>query len=62
MTFYDLLLSSPDDQTIRLKNAWKDVAAGDWKGAAHWLRNTSRDGTTVWHDECAVLAIEYENK
>ena len=61
-TVYDLLMSSPDDQIVRLKNAWADAAAGDWKGAAHWLRNAANDGATAWHDECAVLAVEFDNK
>ncbi|MDQ1817792.1 hypothetical protein RBA41_31275 [Massilia sp. CCM 9210] len=59
---HDLLMSCPDDQIVRLKNAWQDAAAGDLKGAAHWLRNAAKDGATAWHDECAVLAVELDNK
>ena len=61
-TVHDLLISCPDDQIVRLKSAWRDAAAGDWKEAAHWLRNAAKDGYTAWHDECAVLAVELENK
>lgn len=61
-TVHDLLMSCPDDQIVRLKNAWKDAAAGDWMGAANWLPNAAKDGATAWHDECAVLAVELDNK
>jgi hypothetical protein len=59
-TVNDLLMSCPDDQIIRLKNAWK--AAGDWRDAAGALRNAAKEGTTNWHDQCAVLAVELDNK
>lgn len=61
-TVYDLLMSCPDDQVIRLKNAWKAAAAGDWREAAGSLRNAAKDGSTDWHDQCAVLAVEFDNK
>ncbi|MFP3637772.1 hypothetical protein [Paraburkholderia sp. SIMBA_054] len=53
---HDLLLACPDAQIIRLQQAWKATAAGDWEDAAHWLRNASKDGTTQWHTQCAGLA------
>lgn len=61
-TVHDLLMTCPDDQVVRLKNAWKDAAAGSWQDAARWLRNAARDGDTAWHVECAVLAVELESK
>lgn len=61
-TVYDLLMTAPNDQVTRLKLAWKDTAAGNWRDAAHWLRNAARGGDTAWHDECAVLAVELDAK
>ncbi|MEM8519502.1 hypothetical protein [Janthinobacterium sp. CAN_S7] len=61
-TVNDLLMSCPDEQIIRLKNAWKAAAAGDWREAAGSLRNAAKEGTTNWHDQCAVLAVELDNK
>ena len=61
-TVNDLLMSCPDDQIIRLQNAWKAAAAGDWREAAGVLRNAAKEGTTNWHDQCAVLAVELDNK
>ena len=61
-TVHELLMSCPDDQLVRLRSAWKDVAAGEWKSAAHWLRNASKDGSSVWHEACAALAQEFEGR
>lgn len=57
---YDLLLEAPDEEVTRLKLAWRETALGNWKEAAHFLRNASRGGNSTWHDECAVLAVEFE--
>lgn len=62
LTVYDLLMECPDDQVTRLQIAHRAVAAGDWKEAAHSLRNAARDGSSDWHDQCAVLAVEFDAK
>lgn len=61
-TVYDLLMICPDDQITRLQIALRAVAAGDWDGAAHSLRNAAKGGNSDWHDQCAVLAVEFQAK
>nr|WP_280971516.1 hypothetical protein [Cupriavidus gilardii]WDE72656.1 hypothetical protein [Cupriavidus gilardii] len=60
MTAYDLLCTCPDDQIIRMQLVWKAVAAGEWKDAAHHLRNAAAEGETPWRARCARLAELYE--
>jgi len=61
-TAHDLLYSCPDDQITRMQVVWKAAAAGNWKEAAHHLRNAANEGDSTWHDRAAMLADEYEAK
>lgn len=54
-------MAGSDDQVIQLKNALKDIAAGDWKGAAHRRRNTASEGAAARHNQCKALVVECEN-
>lgn len=52
-----LLLDAPDDQVIRCRQAWRDIAAGNWADAEWWLRQAVRDaGGTAWSDRAGRLA------
>jgi hypothetical protein len=55
-TVNELLMSCPDDEITRMGLAWKAVAAGDKKEAAHLLRNAAGNGDTAWHHWCADMA------
>jgi len=61
-TAYELLMSCPDDQITRMKLVWKAVAAGEWKEAAHHLRNAASEGESSWHGRCGELAGHYDRK
>ena len=57
MNAYELLLNAPDAQVVRCQLAWKAVAAGEWREAAHFLRNAAaEEGDTAWADEAQALA------
>lgn len=62
VTAYNLLLSCPDDQIVRMQIVWRDVATGKWADAAAHLRCAANEGNTSWHERCAMLAQEYETK
>jgi hypothetical protein len=61
-TANELLMSCPDDQIKRMQLVWKAVAAGEWKEAAHHLRNAASEGESSWHDRCGELAGHYDRK
>jgi hypothetical protein len=61
-TVNDLLMSCPDDEITRMGTAWKAIAAGDKKEAAHVLRNVAASGDSSWHDWCAELADHLQCK
>ncbi|NNH18672.1 Uncharacterised protein [Bordetella trematum] len=61
-TVHDLLMICPDDQITRMQIVWKAVAAGQWKEAAHHLRNAENEGESSWHDRCGMLADEFDSK
>lgn len=54
---YELLLDAPDPQVKRCQLAWKAIAAGEWKDAAHYLRNAAdEEGSTPWAAEARALS------
>ncbi|MCB4349596.1 hypothetical protein LA345_37940 (plasmid) [Burkholderia vietnamiensis] len=56
-TAYDLLLDAPDTQVKRCQLAWKAIAVGNWRDAAHFLLNAAaEEGATAWATEARALA------
>ena len=59
-TAYDLLMTAPDDQIVRMRLAWKAIADGDWLVGAFRLRNAAAETTGQFSAECAALADHCE--
>lgn len=55
-TAYDLLMDAPDDQVTRCKIALREIAAGNWLDAGHFLTNAARESNGQWAADVSELA------
>jgi hypothetical protein len=55
-TAYDLLMTAPDEQIVRLRLAWKAIADGDWLEAESKLRNAALESDGQFSIDCLALA------
>jgi hypothetical protein len=55
-TAYDLLMTAPDDQIVRMRLAWKAIADGDWIEAEAKLRNAALESEGQFSVDCLSLA------
>jgi hypothetical protein len=55
-TAYDLLMTAPDEQIIRMRLAWQAVADGDWLEAEAKLRNAASETDGQFSIDCLALA------
>jgi len=61
-TTYELLMSCPEGQELRLRLALKAIIEGRWPDAAGHLRNAARETEGQWSADAAQLAASFETK
>lgn len=55
VTAFDLLMSAPDDQVVRMQLVFRRITDGDWAEAVHFLRNAVEESTGEWAAQAQEL-------
>lgn len=61
-TAYELLMEAPDDQVVRCKIAFREIAAGNWGEASFTLTAASNESNGQWAADAAELAAHCGNQ
>lgn len=57
----ELLMTCPEDQIVRMRLVYRSILAGEWKEAAHYLRNAAAEGDADWYCDALALSVYCEN-
>ncbi len=55
-TAYDLLMTAPEEQIVRMRHAWNAIADGDWQEAEAKLRAAALETEGQFSRDCLALA------